>query len=161
MHLLIWIVILSSLCSNWPVNYSFQLQEVKYYLLVSLLYAYRPHCNSNLSYFAMDIFLSVRMFAYLYWSIYLECKGYSRLLKWSSDKKKTVIKNWGAHPLGSPFSTWNSSFTLQVSIQTEIMYISMESFWHWAWLCQGQKVKLAPQPRGNMRDTHSAPSPGP
>lgn len=62
MRLLIWLVILASLCSNWLVIYSLELQEVKYYPVISLPSAYRLHCNSNLSYFARDIFLSVRMF---------------------------------------------------------------------------------------------------
>lgn len=62
MHLLIWLVIFSSLCSNWLINYSLELQEVKYYLPIALPCASRLHCNSNLSYFAVDMFLSARTF---------------------------------------------------------------------------------------------------
>lgn len=81
MHLLIWIVILSSLCSNWLVNYSLQLQEVKYYLLISLPYACRLHCNSNLSYFATDIFLSVRMFCIFTLECISEMQGLFKALR--------------------------------------------------------------------------------
>lgn len=41
-----------------------------------------------------------------------------------------------------------------------ISHFSMHLFWHWAWLYQGQDVKLVAQPRGSIRDPHSTPSPG-
>lgn len=123
MCLLIWLIILSSLC-NWLVNHSLQLQKVKYYLLISLPFASRLHYNSNLSYFAMDIFSSVRMFCIftLEYCIYLECKGYSRPLKWSRDEEEGVTKNEKSNPLEryvpeSPLPCGNPSFsTLQMPI---------------------------------------------
>lgn len=119
---------------------------MKYYLLVALPSASRLHCNSNLSYFAKDIFLSVREFCIFTPQCVSEMQGLFKTLKmepgWGeqSDKKWAVQPMWEEYPC-NPSPMWNSSFfTLQLSILSEAIHISMETPWHWAWLCQGHDI---------------------
>ena len=169
MHLLIWLVILASLRSDWLVNYSLELQEVKYYLLIPLPSASSLHCNSNLSSFAMEVFLSVRRFCIFTWECISGMQGLFKVLQmepWWGERSGKNVKDPG-HLRGpflqpaAPRPPWNSSFfILQASIQSEAIRFSVHLFWHWAWLCQGEDVKLVAQPRGSIRDPHSTPSPG-
>lgn len=114
---LIWLIILSSLCSSWLVNPFLQLQKVKYYLLNSLPFASWLRYNSNLSYFAMGIFLSVRMFCIFTpeYCIYMEYRGYSNSLKRSRDEEEGVTESERSNPLKryvpeSPLPHRNLSF---------------------------------------------------
>lgn len=105
MHFLIWWVMFSSLCSYWLGKDSLWLWKVKCHLLISLPHAHRLHCNSNLSYFAMDIFLSVRIF-YIFTP---ECvsgmqglfEALNMELWWEKARKSERLHPWERHVPGA------------------------------------------------------------